>query len=225
MEDKSSILGKAIPLFPFLAQLAPALQAEFCQQAQLMTLPPGQFICLEGDTCTHLVLMLAGSARIYKMGDSGREITLYRLEPGESCIMTASCILSTQTFPAFAVTETVVEGIGLPAPVLQHWMSHEAVWQQYVFGLLSQRLIQVMDVLEDVVFHRMDSRIAAYLLSLVSPSHSEIQITHEAIASELGSSREVVSRLLKDMEKREMLILSRGMIRVVNPRALAHLAQ
>jgi len=156
--------------------------------------------------------VLSGRARVYKSGQSGREVTLYRINPGQSCILTASCILSQQSFPAIAVTETEVEVVGIPARRLQQWMAQDMAWQQYVFGLLSQRLIAVMDVIEEVAFQRMDSRISAYLLKAIVLDTDRIFTTHEAIAQELGSSREVVSRILKDLERRGVLRLSRGAI-------------
>ena len=118
-----------------------------------------------------------------------------------------------------------MEAIGLPAQALQDWMTHDPLWQRYIFSLLSQRLSTVMEIVEEVAFHRMDSRIASYLLSIFTPASQEIQITHEAIALELGSSREVVSRLLKEMERKAIVRLSRGAVTLLNPTALAEIAQ
>lgn len=130
--------------------------------------------------CHHLPLVISGSVRVYKIGESGREITLYHLEQGDSCIMTASCIISQKVFPAFAVTETEVEAIIVPAHSLREWIKHNPVWQEYIFGLLAQRLDNVIEVVEEVAFRRLDCRIANYLVHNVDPTLQTLTITHEA---------------------------------------------
>ncbi|MGB3639038.1 MAG: Crp/Fnr family transcriptional regulator [Rivularia sp. (in: cyanobacteria)] len=211
-----SIAKTIFSTFPFLEQLDTQIKTDLLSQAQQVTLSAGQFICLEGDFCNHLPLVISGSVRIYKIGESGREITLYHLEQGDSCIMTASCIISKKSFPAFAIAETEVEAIIIPANSLRKWVTHSPTWQNYIFGLLSLRLSNVIEIVEEVAFRRMDCRIASYLLIRSDSSAQTILITHEEIAQELGTSREVVSRILKTFEKKGLLSLSRGMIRLKN---------
>ncbi|MDJ0531597.1 MAG: Crp/Fnr family transcriptional regulator [Xenococcaceae cyanobacterium MO_207.B15] len=211
--------------FPFWEKLDNPSQINFLNQCQQVSLSAGKFICLEGDVCNHLPLVISGSVRVYKIGTSGREITLYHLEKGDSCIMTASCIISQKEFPAFAVTETEVEAIIIPANSLRKWVMHNPTWQEYIFGLLSQRLADVIEIIEEVAFRRMDCRIASYLIKNCDRTIPTMQITHEAIAQELGSSREVVSRILKTFEKQGLLSLSRGMIQLKNWNELEKIAQ
>jgi CRP/FNR family transcriptional regulator len=211
--------------FPFLEQLDTQIKTDLLNQAQQIKLSPGKFICLEGDFCNHLPLVISGNVRIYKIGESGREITLYHLEKGDSCIMTASCIISKKAFPAFAITESEVKAIIIPANSLRKWVSHSTIWQNYIFGLLSLRLTNVIEIVEEVAFRRMDCRIASYLLIRSDSYTQSIQITHEEIAQELGTSREVVSRILKTFEKQELLSLSRGMIRLKNWDELGKIAK
>ncbi|MBE9040522.1 Crp/Fnr family transcriptional regulator [Oscillatoriales cyanobacterium LEGE 11467] len=225
MQSGATPLDTALPIFPFLANTAPQTKEAFCRQSQYLKLSAGQFICLEGDVCHHLALVLSGTARVYKMGNSGREITLYRIESGESCILTASCILSQQRFPAFAVAETAVEAIGISASRLRDWMTQDPTWQRYIFGLLSGRLTTVIEVVEEVAFHRMDVRISAYLLKMADSSGLPVQTTHEGIAQELGSSREVISRILKDLEKRGIVHLTRGNISILKLNELIKIAR
>lgn len=202
-------------VFPFWHKLAPETKTDFLTQSQHISLPADKFIGLEGDVCHHLPLVISGSVRVYKIGESGREITLYHLNRGDSCIMTASSIISQKVFPAFAVTETEVEAIIIPANSLKQWVKQNPVWQEYIFGLFSQRLGNVIEIVEEVAFGRMDYRIASYLLNNADRQKT-IRITHEAIAQELGSSREVISRILKTFEKRGFLSLSRGKIELKN---------
>ncbi len=212
-------------LFPFWEKLDIETKKDFLAQGQYISLPVGQFICLEGDICNHLPLIISGNVRIYKIGANGREITLYHLGQGDSCIMTASCIISQKVFPAFAVAETEVEAFTIPANSLREWVRYNPIWQEYIFGLLSQRLANVIEMIEEVAFRRLDCRIASYLLNNGDSHFKTIRITHEAIAQELGSSREVVSRILKTFEKQELLSLSRGKIELKNWQELDKIAQ
>lgn len=208
-----------VDTFPFLHDIPRAERKAMVGQGRVVSVPAQQFICLEGDQCQALPFVVDGRARVYKSSDSGREITLYRLESGSSCILTASCILSTQPFPAFAVTETPVTAFMVPAPVFRDWLARYSVWREYTFGLLADRLAQVMALVEEVAFERMDVRLGSYLIA-ASQAQPILYTTHEAIAVELGSSREVVSRLLKNFEHKQFIALGRGQIRVINPQAM-----
>ncbi len=211
--------------FPFWENLDCESKTDFLTQVQHIRLSAGQFVCLEGDICNHLPLIISGSVRVYKMGESAREITLYHLEQGDSCIMTASCIISQKVFPAFAVAETEVEALIIPANSLRKWVAHNSIWQEYIFGLLSQRLANVIEIIEQVAFRRLDCRIASYLINNCNNQLKTIQITHEAIAQELGSSREVVSRILKTFEQQGLLSLSRGKIELHHWQELEKIAR
>ncbi|MGB3694175.1 MAG: Crp/Fnr family transcriptional regulator [Spirulinaceae cyanobacterium] len=212
-------------LFSFWDKLDNEIQIDVLAKGQYISLSAGNFVCLEGEMCNHLPLVISGSVRIYKTGESGREVTLYHLEQGDSCILTASSIISQKVFPAFAVTETEVEAFVIPANSLREWVIHEPIWQEYIFGLLAQRLANVIEIVEEVAFRRMDSRIASYLLNNGDSNIRTLRITHEAIAQELGSSREVVSRILKSFEKQGLLSLSRGKIELKSWSNIAKIAQ
>ncbi|MBI5664331.1 MAG: Crp/Fnr family transcriptional regulator [Nitrospirae bacterium] len=179
-----------------------------------MHIPKGEFIFLEGDECRQLALILAGTVRVYKPAESGREITLYRLGPGESCILTASCIFAHGSFPAVAVTEEDIEAGVIPSLIFREWISRHDIWRTYVFNLLSKRLSEVIATIEEVAFRRMDIRIAEMLVKLHSLYKEGIKTTHQDIAMELGTSREVVSRILKNFEYENLISLKRGIIQV-----------
>ena len=220
MQFDETTKQKIFAAFPFLAQSSAEMQAQFWASAMMVHLSEGQFICLEGNQCTHLALVLSGRARVYKLGESGREITLYRIEPSESCILTASCILSNITFPAFAVAESDIEAVLIPSALLQQWMGQYEAWRNYVFQLLSERLGAIIAVIEEVAFRRVDSRLAEYLLHLQETTGNLIEKTHQEIAVDLGTSREVVSRILKDFEREGALTLARGHLTIAQPALL-----
>ena len=174
----------------------------------------GQIICMEQNQCVHLPIVLNGTGRVFKTSDEGKELTLYRIEEGESCILTASCILNKIAFPATAVAQTDIEAVLVPSSDVRLWMQSFPDWQVYIFDLLSRRLASVIELVEEVAFQRMDQRLNSYLYH-ASESAPEIKKTHEGIASDLGTSREVISRLLKDLEHRKIVKLYRGGMNVL----------
>ena len=222
MDTPSPFQQRALAAFPFLNAADAAFQRVFFEHGMRVELPAGQFICMEGNQCAHLPLVLSGTARVYKIAESGREITLYRINPGESCILTASCIVNSRDFPAFAVTEAAVEAVVIPAGELPSWFNRHEAWRAYLFDLLVQRLGSVIELVEAVAFRHMDARLAAYLLA-TTPPDGLLEKTHEAVAADLGTSREVVSRLLKDFEQDGLVALSRGVIRVRDEDGLAQI--
>ena len=204
--------------FPQLAADA-ALMTELSALSAVQ-LPRGHNICFEGDHCSHLALVLSGSARVFKLAESGREITLYRVEPGECCILTASCMLSGRLFPANATVETDLAAIVVPEARVLRWVGDSPVWARFLWNLLAERLGDVIGLVEEVAFRRMDERLGEYLATLAADKGPIVQATHNAIAADLGTSREVVSRLLKDFEQRGLLRLSRGRLEIDDPQAL-----
>jgi CRP/FNR family transcriptional regulator len=207
---------RILSAFGFLQSCDEQLLGRFLQRAAIARLDPGQIVCHQGHECSHLALLLDGTARVYKLGESGREITLYRISPGESCILTASCILSHLPFPAIAVCEEPVEAVVVPAADIRAWLAESPEWRDYVFSLVAHRMGDIISLVEEVVFQRMDQRIAQYLLQHAKPPQQRIEITHQAIASDLGTSREVVSRILKDFESKELIRASRGSLELLD---------
>lgn len=203
-------------IFAFLEAGDDSLHERFMQSASLVKLEKDQYVCHEGRVCSHLALIIRGSAKVFKLGENGRQITLYRVGPGESCILTASCILSDQPFPACAVCETEIEAVVIPASEVRAWLTDSSAWRDYLFGLLSRRLSNIISVIEEVVFRRMDRRIAAYLCQNVSDPETPLHTTHQEIASDLGTSREVVSRILKDFDGSGLIHVGRGSISLLN---------
>lgn len=224
MKDTSGLREKVFSLFPLFAKAGHDLQAELFEHATLAEIPAHQFICLEGNICSGIPLVLEGRARVYKLSESGREITLYRVEPGDSCILTASCIMSGVEFPAFVSTETKVVAIVIPPAVFRRWVNKYDVWSQFLWRLLSSRFAEVISLVEEVAFQRVDKRTADYLLDLAD-AEGKIKKTHQDIAADLGSSREVISRILKDFEHKGLITLSRGEIYTENTNELRRAAQ
>jgi CRP/FNR family transcriptional regulator, anaerobic regulatory protein len=213
-----------------IRQALPVLQGgdsqlvrEFQQAAFLARIPPGHDVFLEGDSVEAIALLISGVVRVYKIGETGREITLYRFGNGESCILTANAILSQKTFPAIATVEKEAEAVMIPADTFRDWVKRYDPWREFVFDLLSERLSTVIAVVDEVVFQRMDRRVAALLLAKAKTLHP-IRTTHQEIASELGSSREVISRILEDLSQKGWIEVGRGMVEILDLEELNSLA-
>jgi CRP/FNR family transcriptional regulator len=222
MIDPSQFDRIALAL-PILRDADPRHVREFMQVTSFARIPAGRDVFVEGDEVDSIALLISGVVRVYKIGETGREITLYRFGLGESCILTANAILSRHSFPAIATVEKDAEAIMVPADRMRDWVQRYDLWRGFVFDLLSQRLSSLMEIVDEVAFRRMDARVAALLVQR-SRRQNPIKITHQEIASELGSSREVISRLLEDFFNRGMIEQGRGKIKVLDLKSLSELA-
>src|SRR5512139_377338 len=206
-------------VLPVLDGADTQLVREFQQVAFLARIPAGQDVFLEGDRVEAIALLISGVVRVYKIGETGREITLYRFGNGESCILTANAILSQRTFPAIATVEKDAEAVMIPADIFRDWVKCYDPWREFVFELLSERLSTVMAVVEEVVFQRMDRRVATLLLNRMGAGQP-IRVTHQEIAAELGSSREVISRILEDFSQKGWVEVGRGTVDILDSNGL-----
>jgi CRP/FNR family transcriptional regulator len=207
---------------PLLQGAGASLLREFQQAASFTRIPAGRDVFLEGDRVDGIALLISGVVRVYKVSETGREITLYRFGLGQSCILSANAILNQNTFPAIATVEQDAEAVIIPSDVFRDWVRRFDPWRDFVFDLLSQRLSTLMEIIDEVAFHRMDARLAAFLLAR-GRIQNPIRITHVEIASELGSSREVISRLLEDLSTRGIIRPGRGEIEVLDVEGLEEL--
>lgn len=201
-------------VFYFLRQAPRELLDKISLNGQYRNVEKGSRLYWEGDTCSHIAFVLEGEIRVFKTSDSGREITLYEIGPGETCILNASCILSDQGYPADAVTLSEVRMLLLPSGTFQELVNSFPVFRTFVFSLLSERLITVFQLIEEVVFGNLEDRLLDYLIE--KSEDSVIKSTHQIIANDLGTSREVVSRLLKDFERQGRVELSRSRITLLD---------
>lgn len=171
-----------------------------------------------------LMFLHAGRIRVSQSSDVGREIVLYRVEAGESCVLTTACMLSEEAYNAEGIAETDVVAVTLPKSSFDRLAAEEDSFRRFVFSAYSRRLIDLLRVVDDVAFGRMDVRLAERLLVL-GEGRSEILATHQALANELGTAREVVSRILNDFQKRDMIEQTRGRIALLDKAALRRLAE
>ncbi|MCL6509344.1 MAG: Crp/Fnr family transcriptional regulator [Anaerolineae bacterium] len=222
---RDSDLKRVVPALPFMASASADLVRDFLSEASIRAIPAPTQIFVEGDECGAIAILLSGTVRVFKVGETGREITLYRFDRGESCILTANCILGNRQFPAIAVVERDAEAIVIPATAFRDWVNRYEPWRDYVFDLLSRRLATVMAVVDEVAFRRMDARIADFLARRLTSASPSLRITHQEIAAELGTSREVVSRILEDFTEGRLIETGRGAIRLLDHAGLMRRAR
>lgn len=208
--NQLSILKHAFPQFNDDETLLNLIQ----KHGQFVNIPENTIICHDGQIHADLPLLISGLIRVYKISESGKEITLYHIGEKESCVLSASTILSNKKFPAIAETISETQAIVLPEAFVKKWITKSTQWQQFIFGLVAQRLSDVITVVEEVAFQRMDRRIAKFLINQYKNNGVSIHITHQDIAAEVGTAREVVTRILRDLELRSILKLSRGNIKI-----------
>lgn len=201
-----------LPTFPELMDLEEHAKQLLAQSARIIEAPIGTIGYHEGAKCNAYVLRLSGQSRVYKMSSSGREILLYRVHAGETCVITTTCLLGNSDYPASTIVEEPIKDVLIPSPAFNQLMVDSKVFRQYVmrnYGLLISDLIVLLD---EVAFQTLDARLAKALFDCNSPI---ITKTHQQLADELGTAREVVSRQLKRLEQKRIVTLGRGEIKII----------
>jgi CRP/FNR family transcriptional regulator len=203
-----------LEIFPFFQNASQSLVENILSLSRYQKLPGKMLVKLEGDQCQDFVLMLSGEKRIYKAGSSAREITLYEIGSGDICILNASCILSNTRLPANAATTTETEVLLIPA---QHFFDMIAGYEEmrtFVHSRINESMTSIMTLASEIAFGKMDERLISYLIE--KSENGTLRRTHQQIANDLGTSREVVSRLLKDFERQGLVFISRNSIELKN---------
>jgi len=208
-----------------LGSMPPAAQAELSACAVRKILAHKQTLVTGGGECEYLPFVIQGTLRVYKVSESGKELTLYRIDRGESCILSATCILNTSAFPALVEAEGKTEVILIPSQLFARWVEDYPVWRKFVFSIYEKRLEMLLTVVEEVAFRHVDARVSAWLSGAAAGRSVAVPATHQKIASEVGTSREVVSRILRDFEAEGLLVTERGRIRILDPRGLSARAE
>ncbi|MBI4939039.1 MAG: Crp/Fnr family transcriptional regulator [Nitrosomonadales bacterium] len=202
--------------YPMLQSLPASQLADLQAGTAPMQLPAGTVVFDENQPCQGFPLLLSGSVRVIKAAASGRELQLYRVEPGESCILTSGCLLGHASYHARGVAEQDVAMVVLPPSMFKALLSTHEPFRDYIFGLFSERLTDLMQLVTAVAFQKLDQRLAALLATKTSP----VRTTHQALADELGSVREIVSRLLKNFAEQGWVQVGREQIEILNAPAL-----
>lgn len=193
------------------------------RRARIVHLPRDAHPFVPGAPCDAYLIVLEGSVRVQIVAESGREIVLYRVTAGESCVLTTSCLLKHEPYSAEAVCESAVTAVALPAPLFHDLLGASPAFRNAVLESYASRVTDLIMTFEDLAFRRLDRRLAEALLGRAVDG--AVVATHHDLAVEIGSAREVVSRALKALQREGMVELGRGMIHINAPEKLARLAR
>lgn len=202
-------------LLPDAGDLPPRLAERVRREGMPVARTAGSVLFDEGSACGGMLVLSEGAIRVSRVAPEGRELMLYRVRPGESCVLTTSCLLERSTYPARGVAESDVRGVLLPADLFDALLQDAPGFRRFVFGSFVQRISGLLELAASVSFERLDRRLAAALLERIETSgRIELRTTHQELAQELGTVRERVSRLLEGFESRGWVELGRGRILV-----------
>ncbi len=212
--------------FPRLASIEDQAWLDALQAASESRLPSGTMVIRKGDPCQHFILLIEGTIRVYEKADNGREIVLYRVQAGEICVLTITNLMEHTAYQADAVVESDSRVISMPLQHFQSAMAHSPAFRTFILTTLARRLSHMMRLVEQIAFQRLDLRLACLLGQLFGQRNaSRIYVTHQELARELGTTREVTSRLLKEFERMGCVSLGRGRIDLISEDALVRLSR
>jgi CRP/FNR family transcriptional regulator len=221
MESTAEELGdRLLALYPALRCLSSGELAAICRTASVLRVAPGTPVFDERQNCVGFPLLLAGTIKVVKSTAAGREMLLYRVEPGGSCIITSSCLLGHSPYSARGIAELPLSLVLLPTPIFERLIAEQPLFRDFVFHLFAERIAELMQLVEEVAFHRLDQRLAKLLLA----RGDVVRATHQALADELGSVREIVSRLLKGFAGQGLVVLGREQVSILDREGLRQLA-
>lgn len=206
MTKTSLQLAKTFPSFE------PALIAELETRAEQREFMAGETLVKKGQYFRSALILLSGLIKIYREDGEGGEFFIYYLEPGQACALSMVCASRQETSEIMAVAVKDTEVLAVPFPVMEEWMTKYKTWNNFVLTTYRQRFEDLLITLDHVAFRNMDERLEFYLKRQAEKMGAHLQLTHQQIADDLNSSREVISRLLKSMEKNNRLILHRSSI-------------
>lgn len=206
------------------AGIDPATWRDVVCQAKRVTLPAGSVLFQPGAACTQFFILTSGCVRVHRLARSGREMVLYHVRAGETCILTTLCLLSAEAYSASAVVEQEVGAWGVSAPRFHALMDASAGFRRLVFASYAQRIADLMQRIEELSDVPVDVRLAACLLERAATGHA-VLTTHQALATEIGTAREVVSRTLERFGQRGLVRLSRGRIDLIDRAHLESLSR
>jgi CRP/FNR family transcriptional regulator, anaerobic regulatory protein len=209
-------------LFPALRHLPDVIEA-LAGKCAIIELAAGARILGPEQTPQHFILLLEGSVRVQQMSEDGREIVLYRIAAGESCALTTACLMSDETYQAEAIAETTIRAVGVPRGLFDELVAKSPGFRRFVFSAFRARMTDLFRVIDEIAFSRMDVRLAHKLVEL-SHGAATLAITQQQLASEIGTAREVVSRMLSEFHRRGLVLQVRGSITITDRSALELLA-
>lgn len=208
-----------LTLYPTMASVRPPLSTLGTVGAP-MTVPTGTLLFQEDTPCQGFPLVLDGEVKVSRISSDGRSLELYRVVPGELCLVSSASLFRGQLLSAQGVATRQTTLLLIPPPVFQQWLD-ATPFRDTVLGLFAERMADLASLIDAVAFHKLDHRLAAALLG----RGQQLAVTHQTLADELGTVREIITRLLRRFEREGWVALGREQIQIVNSIALRDLAR
>ncbi|WP_114389576.1 Crp/Fnr family transcriptional regulator [Notoacmeibacter marinus] len=216
--------GDWIDRFEGLNRLPDDIREDLRKRSQIVSVPAGTEVFAPGQSADNLLLLLDGTVRVQQRSETGREVTLYRVNAGESCVLTTACMLAFEDYSADGIAETDVRAVAIPRATFDDLAGRSSIFREFVFKAYSRRITDLFALIDDIVFQRMDVRLASRLLELAD-EEGVVHGTHAVLATELGTAREVVSRILAEFQRRDWVKQARGEVRLVGKDGLIRLVR
>ena len=218
--------GRMAGFFPFWDKLTGEEQKTICRNAASAEYPKGAFIHRASEDCVGVLLVKEGQLRVYMQSEDGRDITLFRIDEGEACVLSASCFMQEITFEILIDAEKDSEVLVIPTAVIRRLSQENIYVENFIYKLAAERFSDVMWTMQQILFMSFDKRLAVFLVDEAAKTGEDtLTMTHDQIARYTGSAREVVSRMLKYFEKENLVELARGRVKLANKKKLQELAR
>lgn len=200
-----------VELFPGLSRLEVATKTVLNNRSNVLELPAKTVIFGPGKSPENMLFLLDGIVRVQQVSDTGREIVLYRINAGESCVLTTACLLAYDDYAAEGISETPVRAAAIPRDVFDELVATSKSFRTFVFAAFSKRITDLFQMVDEVAFQRIDVRLAQRLLTLADDAQI-VTTTHQKLSVELGTAREVISRQLQEFQRRGWIAQERGIV-------------
>jgi len=212
--------------YPYLAEIKDPVWEQSIETARKMKIPINFAVYDGGSRCDSFVLLLNGVVRVYYVAPDGREITLYRVSPGDLCVLSLAGLFNNRQYNVIAKTETDVVAMAISEEQFRRSLGQSEKFRDFVLSTLSERLCDLMCLVQDTVFQTIQVRLACLLVrSFAISDNDSLHTTHQSLAHEIGTTREVVSRILKEFEHRKCIKISRGTIDLISFNVLEEFAR
>lgn len=209
--------------FPGLSRLEPPIKTLLLDRSKIIDAPQGTTIFGPGRSPENMLFLLDGTVRVQQVSETGHEIVLYRIEAGQSCVLTTACLLAYDDYSAEGVAETAVQAAAVPRDVFDTLVAQSRLFRDFVFAAFSKRITDLFLMIDEVAFQRLDVRLADKLIKL-SQGKDVIATTHQKLSVELGTAREVISRQLQEFQRRGWIEQARGHVSLLKRTELERLA-
>ena len=219
-KETATLRERLLGQYPALRELSDEEVGKVLSEGSLREVPAGTVMFDEAQPCVGFPFVLAGSIGVSKLSENGREIQLYTVDAGESCILSSSCLLGSVVYDALGVALMDTSFFILPRPTFERLLRSSDAFRHYVFGLFADRISDLMQTVEEVAFKRLDQRLASLLLR----RGPRVQATHQQLADELGSVREIISRIVRNFATQGLVKTGREQITVLDPQGLRRVA-